>query len=596
MTLSNRLTQLRQLMAEDGIDYYLVPTTDPHKNEYVPEHWQRRAWISGFTGSNGDVLVGMNEAYLWTDPRYFLQAEMQLNPDDFTLMKMAQGATPSLDQWVLQQPEGITLSVDPKLINQTQAHNLLDAIAAKSGTLLFIEDNFIDAIWQDQPPLPTEAIHLHEIQYAGMSVDEKLQTVRSAMHQQLANTLVMNSLEAICWLYNIRGHDINYNPMVVCNALVTHDQAYLYINPQKIPAQLQSYFKDNNITCKPGNAFATDLQTQAGVVWCDPTHCNFWIENQLQNADILNLPSPINLMKSIKNPTEKDGMRLAHIFDAVAVIQFMYWLEHHWHEGVTELSAAEKLASFRRENPACVDLSFETISGFGPHGAIIHYSVDQTSNITIDDSSLYLFDSGGQYYQGTTDITRTIHLGKPTTQQIHHYTLVLQGHLNIRQAVFPADTRGDHINALAHMPLWQEALDYGHGTGHGVGCYSCVHQFPPTISARTSNQAFVPGMVVSNEPGLYLENQYGIRIENLLLTKQVFSKEQSLSNHGPFYGFEDLTLVPYCRKLINTKQLSAQQLATLNTYHQLVYDTIKPYIENNALLTWLKQQTTAITQ
>src|SRR3990167_4231183 len=547
--ISQRLTLLRQKMKAAGVDYYLVPSSDPHKSEYVPEHWQRRQWISGFTGSAGDVLVGLQEAYLWTDPRYFLQAEQEIDTHCYTLMKMTQVGTPLIDQWVAQQIQPFCLAVDPRVISVTQLERFTHALNSKSN-LLLLKENLIDALWQDQPPLPMHPIKIHEVKYAGRSVSEKLAQVRAELKKKHCDALIINTLDSIAWLFNIRGSDIAYNPLVISNAILKTDSALLFVDEKKVTPELQTYFSKNHVTILHPDHFQETLQQLKKHVWLDANSCNAWIEQQLTHATPHRQTSPIIYFKAEKNAVEQNGMRQAHILDAIAMIKFFYWLETHWQHGVTELSAAEKLNALRREEPHCVDLSFNTISGFGPHGAIVHYSVSPQSDIPINDRSLYLVYSGGQYPMGTTDITRTIHLGEPTDLQKHHYTLVLKGHLNLRQAIFPAGTCGEHLNALAHAPLWNEALDYGHGTGHGVGCFSCVHEFPPVISARQMNEPLKPGMVVSNEPGLYLTNQYGIRIENLCVVREVYSTEKSITGHGPFYGFDDLTLVPYALNLI----------------------------------------------
>ncbi len=588
--INERLVQLRQIMNESGADYYFVPSVDPHRDEYVPLHWQRRPFISGFTGSAGDALIGLNQAYLWTDPRYFLQADLELDSSLYQVIKMGQGESPSISQWLKNQKDGLVFAVDPKVININLAKKIRSAVKAKGGKILYVDENWIDQIWQDQPPLPQTPIHLHEVKDAGLSASEKLNLIRSDLKQKNADALVLNSLEAICWLLNIRGNDIAYNPMVICNAIVAKDFVTLFVDADKITPEVKAYFKKENINVQAYNKFGQALQSLKGLVWCDPNNCNHWIEKQIQ-TDILYTNSPINLLKSIKNSVEQQGMIEAHIQDAVAEIKFLHWLENHWADGITEVSAHKKLDSLRLENPSCVDLSFNTISGFGPHGAIIHYAVTDETDITIDDSSLYLVDSGGQYPMGTTDITRTIHLGTPTKEQKHHYTLVLKGHLALSGLVFPDGTCGEDINAFAHAPLWKEGLDYGHGTGHGVGCYSCVHQFPPVISNRKSNWAFKPGMVVSNEPGVYLQGRYGIRIENLVLVTKALTRDQSLTDNGPFYQFEDLTLVPYARNLINTDELNANEIEQINRYHQRVYKTIAPRLEDPALVEWLKAAT-----
>lgn len=398
-------------------------------------------------------------------------------------------------------------------------------------------------------------------------------------------------LDAIAWLFNIRGNDIDYNPLILSYAIVTKDESFLFIDPNKLTGQDQIYFKKFKIQIKPYHALDEALIQLSGSVWIDPETTNYWIRKQLKNIkNIIYKPSPIILPKAVKNPIEQQGARDAHILDAIAMIRFLHWLETHWQEGVSELMAAQKLEAFRRENSRCLDLSFPSISGFGSHGAIVHYIATSETDVFIDDSTLYLIDSGGQYCSGTTDITRTIHLGNPTNQQVHLYTLVLKGHLAIRHTIFPQGTCGEHLNAFAHQFLWREALDYSHGTGHGVGSYLCVHEGPHAITASNTQIPLLPGMIVSNEPGVYLTNQYGIRIENLCLVIEKFKVDDSTTGHGPFYGFEDLTLVPYCKKLINPQELSNQEVQQINDYHKQIYLALKDLLTNE-LHVWLKQAT-----
>lgn len=591
MDLITRLTALRKLMASIGADYYLVPAADPHKNEYVPDHWQRRQWISNFTGSAGDALIGLKTAYLWTDPRYFLQAETELDPKHFELIKMSQSGAPQLEQWLLQQDDKFCLAIDPTVISIAQLERIRIATKSKHGKLLLLEENLIDKIWEDQPPLPTAEIRLFDLHSAGVTLQEKVAIVRQKLQQNNSDALVLNTLDAIAWLFNIRGDDIRYNPLVISYAILTEESALLFVDETKLNETIKNYFSQNHITVLALQQFSAALKKLQGCVWLDPNSCNAWIQNQLSHTTLFYSASPILHLKAIKNSTELRGMRQAHILDAIAMIKFFYWLENNWQKGITELSAAETLNAFRLEHPDCLDLSFNTISGFAAHGAIVHYAVTPESNISINDSALYLVDSGGQYTTGTTDITRTLHLGQPTSTEKHHYTLVLKGHLGIRQLIFPQGTCGEHINAFAHAPLWREALDYGHGTGHGVGCYSCVHEFPPVISARQMNEPFKPGMIVSNEPGLYLTDHYGIRIENLCEIVEQYSIQQSATQHGPFYGFEDLTLVPYARNLIAKESLTHMEIEAVNRYHEKIFATLQPLLTDTALISWLRKNT-----
>lgn len=592
-TIKEKVTALRQLMQEHKLDFYYVPSGDEHKSEYVPACWQRRPWISGFTGSAGDVLIGKNAAYLWTDPRYFLQAEQELDLSVFTLMRQGQGETAPIDQWLAQQGDELRVGVDPKLISLSQAIKIQNAVEPTGGKLIALKENLIDQLWKDRPALSHAPIRVQAEKFSGLSCDKKIAQLRADLKTQHCDAIVFTLLDTICWLFNIRGNDIAFNPLIISFALVTQKKAILFVDQRKITKEIQAYFTKHDIEAHPYEDFATELNNLKGLVSCDPNSTSWWVAHQLKNADLHLQSSLVLLAKSIKNSTEQDGAREAHRIDAVAAITFLHWLENHWREGVTEMSAADKLEEFRRKNPLCLDLSFTTISGFGPHGAIIHYNVSKKTNLTIDDSNLYLIDSGAQYHCGTTDITRSLHLGKPSLDQKKHYTLVLKGHLNLRHLHFPKGTCGEHINAIAHAPLWNENLDYGHGTGHGVGSYLCVHEGPQVIGGRYTNVPLVPGMIVSNEPGLYLEGKYGIRIENLCLIVEKATVKNSVSGHGPFYGMEDLTLVPYCRRLIDTDLLSKQEIAWVNEYHQLIYKTIADKLDAD-VRKWLKENTAAL--
>lgn len=594
-SIKNRLLKLRQLMREINVDYYYIPSTDPHKNEYPPTYWKRRAWISGFTGSAGDVIVGMNNAFLWTDSRYFLQAEQQLDKALFKLMKIGQCEIPTIDQWLRKQKRPILFATDPQVISVRRAEKIKQALLPEGGTLLPLDNNLVDQLWKDRPAILNSLIQIHPEQYAGISAEKKLTTLRKTLKLAEANTLIINILDNIAWLFNIRGNDIDYNPLTLSYAIVTYNEAFLFTNPQKLTEESRTYFKKIHVQIKPYHAFDEALNNLSDSVWIDPNTTNWWIRRHLKNAkNFVYKTCPITLAKALKNPIEQKGAREAHIIDAIAMVRFLHWLRNHWREGVSEITAAQKLEAFRRADSRCLDLSFPSISGFGTHSAVVHYTATPETDVTIDDSTLYLIDSGGQYLSGTTDITRTIHLGNPTKEQMHLYTLVLKGHLAIRHAIFPKETCGEHLNAFAHQFLWREALDYSHGTGHGVGSYLCVHEGPQAITAHHTKIQLQPGMIISNEPGLYMTNQYGIRIENLCLVTEKFKINDSMTSHGPFYGFEDLTLVPYHRKLINLQDLTTQEIRQINDYHRKIYITLKDLLPNNELNDWLRQETTLL--
>lgn len=585
-----KLTQLRQRMKEHGLDFYYVPSSDAHNNEYVPKAWQRRAWISEFTGSAGSALIGLKNAYLWTDSRYFLQAENQLDKTQFQLMPQSPGK-PSVDQWLSAQKSPLKIGVDPKVMTIAEAQRFEKSFAASGHEMIPIAENLIDSIWENQAKIETHPILLLDLQYTGETANSKIQRLFKALKEMNIENHVISALDAIAWLCNIRGRDIEFNPLVIAYAIIQSGSVFLYLNTDILSDEDRQYFDSQKIQVKSYSNFAQDLKNIRGKTLVDPKLSSTWILQEL-NTDVILQNSPITLMKALKNPTEQKGMQEAHRLDALAVCQFLYWLENHW-QNATEISAAEKINALRKSNPNCRDLSFTTISAYGDHGAIIHYSVDEKSNRPLGNHSLYLVDSGGQYWQGTTDITRTLHLGEPSRTQKHHYTLVLKGHLALRHAVFPEGTTGDQLNALAHLPLWREGLDFAHGTGHGVGCFLCVHEGPHSISSYPTAVPLQAGMTVSNEPGFYLRGEYGIRIENVCLITEAKFRENSSENYGPFYQFEDLTLVPYEKNLIEKDNLSAQEIAWINEYHEQIYSTLALDLPKE-IAEWLKGKTAPI--
>ncbi len=587
--ISEKLTALRKLMQEHGADYYYVPSTDAHNNEYVPFYWQRRAWISHFNGSAGAVLVGNDTAYLWTDPRYFLQAEQQLDPDCYQLMKQLQGVSAPIDEWLKMNSADKVCATDPKIISIAQATQWQQALASVGGELKAVDENLIDGAWHDQPAIETHRIKILDVQYTGLSAQEKLSQVRDAIREKGATAHVVTMLDAIAWLFNIRGTDVAFNPLVLSYAIVTQDHATLFTNMENIDEEDRSYFAEQKIDVQPYENIGAALQGLTSHVLVDAKTASWWVQQQLTQAKLVLGDSPITMMKALKNATEQQGMREAHRRDALAVVKFLHWLDNNW-QGQTEMSAAAQLEAFRREDPHLQGLSFPTIPGFAANGAIIHYFPTEETNKKIEDNSLLLVDSGGQYFEGTTDITRTLHLGNPTEQQKHHYTLVLKGHLALRHCLFPNGTNGEHIMAIGHLPLWQEGLDFGHGIGHGVGCYLCVHEGPQRLSSALTGVALKPGMIVSNEPGLYITGEYGIRIENLCLITEKLAVEKSLSGHGPFYQLDDLTVIPYARYLINKNELTNQETQRIDEYHRTVYQTLKDDLPKD-VSAWLEQAT-----
>lgn len=587
---SDTLSQLRQLMRDHHVDYYYVPTRDDHNNEYVPPYWQRRDWLTGFTGSYGQALIGLDKAYLWTDPRYYLQANAELDQQYFQMMKQVAGVAAPINQWLFENAQNSVVAVDPKVMSINERNQWAASLAKVGSELKPVADNLVDEVWKERPDLMLSECQILPEKYTGMRAIDKIAQIRALMKKEGANSLVVSMLDEVAWLYNVRANDVPFNPLLISYAIVTENEAFLFTALSRIPKTAMPYFSDEKITVRPYEEFESALHSLNDTVWVDPATTSWWIANALTQARLIEKTSPIVMMKAIKNKTELEGTREAHRLDGLAVVKFFHWLENNWKNGVTEVTAADQLEAFRREDDRCVDLSFPTICGFADHGAIVHYRAEPDTAHTITDKNLLLVDSGGQYFEGTTDVTRTIHLAEPTDVQKKHYTLVLKGHLALRHAVFPDGICGEHLNPIARMPLWAEGMDFGHGTGHGVGAYLCVHEGPQRISYATTHVPLKPGMIVSNEPGVYFDGEYGIRIENLCEITEAVSKESSPTDHGPFYTLKDLTLIPYARELIDVDLLAPQEIDWVNEYHSQVYQQLAGDLPDD-VREWLKKAT-----
>jgi Xaa-Pro aminopeptidase len=592
MNIQERLLALRSEMQQHKIDVYLVPSIDAHNSEYVPECWQRRPWISNFDGSAGEVIVTLDHAYLWTDGRYFLQAEQQLDSKYYTMMKQS-GFTPETEQWIEENARGKRLGIDPRLVGVGRAKVLQNIMTSIGGELLVLEDNLVDNArlkLGESITLPAaKAFAVYEAT-TGESLAARLAWLRGELQNNTADYIALNVLDEIAWLYNIRGNDVEYNPFVISYALISLNEAIWFVDSAKLSTELMTELATSGVTILPYENFAAYVGKLNAKVWLDERSASFWmLQSAKVSNEVLLQRSPIVYRKALKNAVEVEGARIAHTKDAVAMISFIYWLEQNWQSGVDEISAADKLEEFRTAQANLHGLSFSTISGYASNGAIIHYRATPESSKVIRDDNLYLLDSGGQYLEGTTDITRTFHLGTPSEEQRHHYTLVLKGHLALSRAVFSHGTCGEHLDMLARAPLWNEYLNYRHGTGHGVGSFLGVHEGPQKISQAPSHVPLMPGMIVSNEPGLYMDGEYGIRIENLCLVTELDDAKAKQSPYGPFYAFEDLTLVPYGKKLIDISLLSPEDKAQINSYYTRIKAKIAPLLKPE-LQVWLADQ------
>lgn len=571
-------------MQKNNIDIYIIPSIDAHNSEYVPECWQRRPWISGFTGSAGEAVVTLDHAYLWTDGRYFLQANQELDSKHYTLMKQA-GFASEVESWLLQNAKNKTLAIDPKLASIDRANSLKNIMSNISGSIIFPEDNLIDNTkieLKEKLSMPNTPIFKQEEKFSGKTITDKLFAIRTELNNNNADYILLNVLDEIAWIFNIRGNDVDYNPLVISYAIISPNKAWIFINPEKIPANLKTELENLNIELVDYDKVGKKLNSLTGSILLDGKTANYWMLEKLnKNVTVINAKSPIVLAKACKNVVEQTGTKYAHTKDAVAVIGFLTWLNNNWQQGVDEIIAEDKLHEFRTKQENFKQESFSTISGFASNGAIIHYRASDKTKKTIDDSNMYLLDSGGQYLEGTTDITRTIHLGQPRDIQKHHYTLVLKGHLALARAKFPLGTHGEHLDAFARQYLWNDYLDYRHGTGHGVGSFLCVHEGPQKISKGASAAPLLAGMIVSNEPGFYLNGEYGIRIENLCLINNTKDASGQKSEFGPFLEFENLTLVPYCKKLIDFSLLDNLEKKQINDYYADIKVKVRHLLSKN---------------
>ena len=582
LTIAEKLKHLRALMKERGLDYYIVPSRDQHNNEYVPRCWLHREWISGFTGSAGLALVGPDHAWLFTDSRYFIQAQDELDQAYYDLVRQ-NGFTAQLETWFEEKSGPVRVGIDSFVVSPDEALSLSASLEAKGGALIASDVSLIEAVRKklgDLPDKPSTPVSVWPESCSGESVAQKLGRLRQYPGMSQVDALLLTNLDEIAWLYNIRGADVDFNPLVISYAIVTKDEALWFVEPSAVGQDVRSALESQRGRICAYEDFKGHVRNLNGRIWLDGKSSSLWIRNLMQTeTKVISSRSPVALLKACKNKTEIGGMEAAHKKDAVAVISFLHWLENNWSSGVSELSLSDTLEGFRKKNPDYLGPSFTTISGFESNGAICHYRVSAASSKVVDDSSLYLVDSGAQYQEGTTDITRTVHLGTPTNEQKKHYTLVLKGHLSLGNAVFCKGAMGEHLDVLARMHLWKEGLNYGHGTGHGVGCYLCVHEGPQKISPAATGVPLEAGMVVSNEPGLYLEGRYGIRIENLCYVTPLAAEKNSETEGDSFYKFTDLTLVPYAKNLIDKDLLSSEEIRQIDDYHRLVFETMKDLVD-----------------
>ena len=590
-TINNRIAALRAHIAQEQIQAFIIPSTDPHLSEYVAPHWQSREWISGFTGSAGTVVVTAKDAGLWTDSRYFLQAARQLEGTCITLYKEMLPETPNIPEFLSAHlQEGDCVGIDGKMFSAEEVEHLQKELK-KSGIRIKSIADPMQLLWTDRPAMPLAPAFVYDTKYAGMSFTEKLPAVRQAMEAAGAASLLLSALDEIAWLLNIRGNDVHCNPVVVSYLLIEKDKVNYFVQPQKVTPELAEYFSANGISVHPYEEIGHYLNSfNAHSILMNPAKTNYAIYSAIRpGCLIINGASPVALLKAIRNKQEIAGIHAAMQRDGVALVKFLKWLDEAVPAGKeTEISVDKKLHTFRAAQPLYMGESFDTIAGYKEHGAIVHYEATPETDVTLKPEGFLLLDSGAQYLDGTTDITRTIALGPLTEEEKTDYTLILKGHIALAMAVFPEGTRGAQLDVLARMPIWKERMNYLHGTGHGVGHFLNVHEGPQSIRMNENPVALQPGMVTSNEPGVYKAGSHGIRTENLVLTVPAGE-----GMFGKYLKFETLTLCPICRKGIIKELLTAEEIGWLNDYHRTVYEKLSPDL-NNDEREWLKEACKAV--
>ncbi len=591
--IAERLSRLRKVMKRERLGAFIFPSTDAHNSEYVPDHWKGREWISGFDGSAGVAVVTQTCAALWTDSRYFIAAEAQLQHTEYQLMRIGLPDTPSIAQWIgqeLLQTDFTEVGMDGFVNTKAFVQQMVNDLRKEGGITLRTNFDPLAQIWTDRPAIPKNKVEIHPLQYAGESTSSKLTRIRKALRLQHVDGTMLSALDDIAWTLNLRGTDVHCNPVFVAYLLISTHAAVLYIDSEKLTEEVQSYLKAEGVSTR-----SYDEVTQAGrhypdyTILLDAEQLNAHIFSVFQKQHVITASSPVPAMKAVKNKTEIAGFKAAMERDGVAMVKFLQWLKPAVEAGgQTEISLDEKLTALRAEQDLYRGLSFDTIVGYETHGAIVHYEATPETDIPVQPKGLVLIDSGAQYLDGTTDITRTIALGPITEEQRRVYTLVLKGHIQLELCKFPAGVSGTQLDALARQAMWREGMNFMHGTGHGVGSYLNVHEGPHQIRMEYKPAPLRAGMTVTDEPGLYLEGKFGVRIENTLLITPYLK-----TAFGEFLQFEPLTLAPIDTTPIIIEMLLPEERNWLNAYHEQVFQRLSPYLsdkEND----WLREATQAI--
>ena len=590
-SIKERIHALRMTFRPNNIKAFIIPSTDPHLSEYVAPYWMSREWISGFTGSAGTAVILMDKAGLWTDSRYFLQAEKELEGSGITLYKEMLPETPSITKFLCQNLKpGESVSIDGKMFSVQQVEQMKEDLAPYQLQVNLFGDP-LKNIWKDRPSMPDAPAFIYDVKYAGKSCGEKVAAISTELKKKGIFALFLSSLDEIAWTLNLRGSDVHCNPVIVSYLLVTQDEVVYFISPEKITQEVNEYLQEQQVSLRKYDEAESFLNSFTGEnILIDPKKTNYAIYSAINPAcKVVRGESPVTLLKAIRNEQEIAGIHHAMQRDGVALVKFLKWLEASVLSGKeTELSVDRKLHEFRAAQPLYMGESFDTIAGYKEHGAIVHYSATEESDVTLQSKGFLLLDSGAQYLDGTTDITRTIALGELTEEEKTDYTLILKGHIALAMAKFPAGTRGAQLDVLARMPIWSHGMNFLHGTGHGVGHFLSVHEGPQSIRMNENPIVLQPGMVTSNEPGVYKAGSHGIRTENLTLVCK--DKEGMF---GEYFKFETITLCPICKKGIIKEMLTAEEVKWFNDYHQTVYKKLSPSL-NEEEKKWLLEATKAI--
>lgn len=592
-TIAARLAALREEMRREHLSAFIFPSSDPHNSEYVPSRWEGRKWISGFDGSAGTAVVTLHSAALWTDSRYFLAAEEQLAGTEFQLMRERVDGTPSIAEWIATEIEGVESSeigVDGMCMTYAECSDLKTDLKHNGGITVRTNLDILDRIWTDRPSVPLNPVSIQPIEYAGESCHDKLGRIRSSLLRRGACGMLMTQLDDIAWTLNLRGTDVHCTPVFVAWLIVAEEVAVLYIKDEKLSPEVIEYLNAEGVAVDDYDNIIDALNSYDGyTLLIDPATTNYTLSQLRGNFNLVSAPSPVPEMKAIKNEVECNGFRNAMQRDGVAMVKFLKWLEEVVPKGCeTELSVSAKLRQLRAEQPLFKDESFDTIAGYEEHGAIVHYEPTPDTDVPLRPEGFLLLDSGAQYLDGTTDITRTIQLGKVTDLHRRVYTLVLKGHLSLQNLCFPRGAAGTQLDAVARVAMWREGMNFMHGTGHGVGSYLSVHEGPHQIRQEYRPAPMLEGMTVTDEPGLYLAGKFGVRIENTLLTVPYMTTE-----FGKFLRFEPLTLCPIDTRPIVVDMLSTEELGLLNAYHKMVYERLSPMLDEEHKA-WLADKTRSL--